>query len=66
MGSSIVNARTARNAADVIFFMVVDPSRIATLIVQSSSDVLVARERVQKSEQVILWVLSSAFSKAVA
>jgi hypothetical protein len=42
-GSSIVTARTARNAADVIFFMVVDPSRIATLIVQSFSEMWVAR-----------------------
>jgi hypothetical protein len=42
MGSSIVIARTVRHETAIILFMVVDPSRIATLITQSLADVLVA------------------------
>jgi hypothetical protein len=42
-GSSIVIARTVRQDTAKNFFMVVDPSRIATLIVQSFSEMWVAR-----------------------
>ena len=40
-GSSIVIARTVRLDTATIFFIVDDPSRIATLITQSFSDVSV-------------------------
>jgi len=46
--------------------MVDDPSRIATLLTQDVSDALIAREKVQKSEQVILWGLSRGFSRVGA
>jgi hypothetical protein len=34
-GSSIASARTARTDAVIIFFMVTDPSRVVTLIIET-------------------------------
>jgi hypothetical protein len=56
-GSSIVKARTVTDVTAIIFFMVDDPSRIATLITLKTAEALVAGKRVQKSEQRILWNL---------
>jgi len=50
----------------MIFFMVDDPSRIATFLPHGISEALIALKKVQKSEQVVLWSLLHVSNRAGA
>jgi hypothetical protein len=50
----MVKARRARDEIAAIFFMMVDPSRIAVIINAAFVPAIVTIQKVQKSEQVIL------------